>query len=212
MVDNTRDGGLGPREPTGGDATPGSGLGEQALARAVRASQDGDAVGADDSLVAKGAAQGLEFEDVPDPGGPVLNLVSAGFLGAIGVFFLVAGWNLTLGTFDNPGPRLWPLILTILCLVVAAVLALLARTGTGTERFTRGVRYVLLGAVALLAYSVIESVGFELPTLIVAIVWLKFIGREGWVSSIASGIGAVVAIYLIFIIGLRVSLPHLIPV
>ena len=94
----------------------------------------------------------------------------------------------------------------------AVVLFIFARTGSGTEKFTAGVKYVALGAVSLLAYSVIESVGFELPTLVVAVVWLKLIGRETWLSTLLYGVGAVVAVYLIFIIGLRVSLPHLLPI
>lgn len=154
----------------------------------------------------------LEFEATPDPGGPGLNLIAALVPAAIGAFFLIAGWGLTLGSFGNPGPRLWPMVLSIACIVVAVLLLIGFRTAAGTERFTRGVRYVVLGAVSLLAYSVIEYTGFELPTFVVGLVWFKLIGRETWRSTILSALGAVAATYLIFIIGLRVSLPHLLAI
>lgn len=201
-------------KPRNLDPADGSGLGEQALAKAVRASMDPEdpALETDDSLVAKAAAGGLEFEATPEPGGTALNIVAAALPLVIGLFFLVMGQNLNMGALNNPGPRLWPFILSIACIVSAVVLFIFARTGSGTEKFTAGVKYVALGAVSLLAYSVIESVGFELPTLVVAVVWLKLIGRETWLSTLLYGVGAVVAVYLIFIIGLRVSLPHLLPI
>ena len=186
-------------------STPGGGLPEEPAPR----SADGDSPGGTDLSLAEAV---LEFEDVPEDGGIVLNLVAAGFLGAIGAFFMIAGWNLTLGTFDNPGPKMWPLILSVFCLILAVILAVRARHGQGTEKFTYGVRYVALGGVSLFAYAFIESVGFELPTLIVMVVWLKLIGKETWVSTAAYALGAIAAVYLIFIVGLRVTLPHVIPV
>ncbi|MFT3875380.1 MAG: tripartite tricarboxylate transporter TctB family protein [Propioniciclava sp.] len=156
--------------------------------------------------------EALEFEDTPEDGGVALNLVAAGFLGVIGAFFLIVGRTLTLGTPENPGPQMWPLILSVFCLVVAAILAVRARHGQGTEKFTSGVRYVVLGGVSLFAYGFIETLGFEVPTLIVMVLWLKFIGKESWLSTVAYTLGVIAAVYLIFIVGLRVTIPHLLPV
>lgn len=154
----------------------------------------------------------VEVEEVPEAGGVGLNIAAAILPLALGVFALVAGRNLPLGSFADPGPGLWPTILAIALIVLAAVLGVLVKRSTGTERFTPGVLNVLLGAVSLVSFAFIEYVGFELPTLVVAVVWIKLIGKEKWLTTLATAVGAVAAIYLIFIFGLRVSLPHLIPV
>jgi putative tricarboxylic transport membrane protein len=65
--------------------------------------------------------------------------------------------------------------------------------------------------VSLLAYSwLFERIGFEIPTALLLLLWLKVIGRESWKSSIIITVVATAVFYLLFVTGLGVSLPRLI--
>jgi hypothetical protein len=52
-------------------------------------------------------------------------------------------------------------------------------------------------------------VGFEIPAVAVCVVWMRFLGGESWRSTLIISVLTTVAFYLLFIQGLRVSLPHL---
>ena len=69
---------------------------------------------------------------------------------------------------------------------------------------------MLLAVATMAAFvAVIGTIGFEIPTAVLAFVWLRFLGREGWRTSIAVSIGATVVFYLLFVGALDVSIPHL---
>ena len=57
--------------------------------------------------------------------------------------------------------------------------------------------------------AVIDTIGFEIPSLLLAFVWLRFLGRESWRSSIVTSLCVVVAFYLVFVAALSVPIPHL---
>jgi putative tricarboxylic transport membrane protein len=42
-----------------------------------------------------------------------------------------------------------------------------------------------------------------------AFVWLKVLGHEGWRTSIIASVAMVVAFYLVFVVALGTSIPHL---
>jgi putative tricarboxylic transport membrane protein len=52
--------------------------------------------------------------------------------------------------------------------------------------------------------------GFEIPALLLCVIWLKFLGGESWRSTIVISVVTVTAFYLLFLYGLRIPLPHLI--
>ena len=53
------------------------------------------------------------------------------------------------------------------------------------------------------------KIGFEIPSLALCVVWLRFLGGESWRSTIVVSIATVAAFYLLFLYGLRIPLPHL---
>jgi hypothetical protein len=55
----------------------------------------------------------------------------------------------------------------------------------------------------------IPVIGFEIPAALLAFVWLRFLGSEGWRTSIVTSVALVVAFYLIFVGALSVPIPHL---
>ena len=94
--------------------------------------------------------------------------------------------------------------------VLAIALALLARRTADAERFSGASLAVVVGLATMVAFvAVVGTIGFEIPAALLAFVWLRFLGREGWRTSIVTSLGVVVAFYLIFVAALGVPVPHL---
>ncbi|GAA2261848.1 tripartite tricarboxylate transporter TctB family protein [Glycomyces scopariae] len=161
------------------------------------------------------APQEEAFEEAR-PGGRVQAVVAGALPVAIGAFAAWLAFGLRIGSLTDPGPGLWPLIvagLLVACGVGITVVAATAKAHApnGTEAFTRGTTAVLCAAGALAVYaSLFEVVGFEAPTLLLLFAWLRFLGRESWLSSAVIAVVATAAAYALFILGLGVPLPHLI--
>jgi hypothetical protein len=140
-----------------------------------------------------------------------LNLVAALVPLAIGVVAALMSWNLGVGSLSAPGPGMWPLVVSVAMVVIAAVLALQSRPRGDEERFTKDVVTVAIAAASLIAYAFLfELVGFEVPTIALLVLWLKGLGRESWRVTAVVSVVATAALYLLFITGLGVSLPHII--
>jgi putative tricarboxylic transport membrane protein len=41
-------------------------------------------------------------------------------------------------------------------------------------------------------------------------VWLRFLGKESWISSVVISVGTVAAFYVLFVLVLQIPLPRLI--
>jgi hypothetical protein len=52
-------------------------------------------------------------------------------------------------------------------------------------------------------------IGFEIPSLLLSFVWMKFLGGETWRSAAIYSVLVVAAFYGIFILGLGTTIPHL---
>ncbi|MFH5821263.1 tripartite tricarboxylate transporter TctB family protein [Georgenia sp. AZ-5] len=144
-------------------------------------------------------------------GGTVLAAVAAGAVVAVGAAGTALSWQLGLGRLGDPGSGMWPFVLGVAMTLTGLALLLRARTTTDTERFTRGTVGVVLGAASLVAFGLLfELVGFEIPTALLLVVWLKVIGSETWRSTAVITLGAVAALHLGFVGALSVNLPHLI--
>ncbi|MGY2128216.1 tripartite tricarboxylate transporter TctB family protein [Blastococcus sp. SYSU DS0617] len=158
------------------------------------------------------AAHQLEAdaEHRPPPAGPTTNLVVATLVVALGAAALVGSLSLGAGSARNPGSGTWPMILSLLIVVLGVALAMTARRTTDAERFTRGSWLVLAGLATMVVFvAVIEVIGFEIPAALLAFVWLRFLGGEGWRTSVVTSIAVVAAFYLIFVAALSVPIPHL---
>lgn len=142
---------------------------------------------------------------------PFAQLGAAGVAGAIGVFGLVGSLVLGLGRLTAPGPGLWPFAVSVLITVLAVVLALTGRHGTDTEGFTGASVLTAIAVLSLVVFAaLLPLIGFEIPSLLLVFVWMRFLGKESWVSSTAVSIGTVVAFYVLFVVLLEIPLPRLI--
>lgn len=146
----------------------------------------------------------------PPAAGALANVGAAAVVIAIGLLGIIGSISLGLGSVSKPQPGTWPLVVSITLVTLGAVLALTARQMTDAEAFTGSSWYVLVGLGTIAAFaSVIDVVGFEIPSALLAFVWLRFLGRESWRSSIVGSLLMVLAFYAIFVMALSVSIPHL---
>ena len=151
-----------------------------------------------------------EFEESPPPAGPTTNLLVALAITALGIATLAGSLKLGIGTARKPDSGTWPLLVSLVLVVLGTALALLSRRFQDAERFTRSSLLVVVGLATMVAFvAVIEVIGFEIPAALLTFVWLRFLGREGRRTSVVISLATVVAFYLIFVAALRVPVPHL---
>jgi hypothetical protein len=151
-----------------------------------------------------------DAEHRPPPAGPVTNLVVALVVVALGVAGLVGSLSLGAGSAGSPGSGTWPMLISVVLIVLGLALLPAARRTSDAERFTRPTWLVLVGIATMVVFvALIPVIGFEIPSALLAFVWLRFLGHESWRSSIITSLGVVVAFYLIFVAALSVPIPHL---
>ena len=151
-----------------------------------------------------------DAEHRPPPAGRTTNLVVATLVVALGAAALVGSLSLGAGSARTPGSGTWPLILSLLLICLGLGLAVTARSTTDAERFSRSSLLVLVGLATMVGFvALIGTIGFEIPAALLAFVWLRFLGGEGWRLSVITSLGLVVAFYLIFVAALSVPIPHL---
>jgi len=153
---------------------------------------------------------GVDETDRPPAAGPLTNLVVAATVVVLGGFAFAQSLRLGVGSASAPGPGTWPALVSGVLLILGIVLAARFRHTDDAEPFGR-TGLLVLAAVATMAVfvAVVATIGFEIPTAALAFVWLRFLGHEGWRTSIAISVGAAVAFYLLFVAALDVSIPHL---
>lgn len=150
-------------------------------------------------------------EDRPPQGGPVYQSVGALVGIAIGVAGAVLAYGYGLGSFHEPGTGLWPFIVSVVIVVMSMVLLVLGRGLPDSESFTRSSVLASIGAVTFVGFGFLMPViGFEIPALVLCVIWLRFLGGESWRNTAVISVLTVAAFYLLFLYGLRISLPHLI--
>jgi putative tricarboxylic transport membrane protein len=150
-------------------------------------------------------------EDRPPHAGPWSQLGAAIVTGAIGVAGLVGSLGLGLGQLTAPGPGLWPFVVSVVITTLSVVLALTGRQGTDTEKFSRASVMTALAVLTLVLLGVaLPLIGFEIPSLLLTFVWLRFLGKESWRSSIVISVGTTAAFYVLFVLLLQIPLPRLI--
>jgi len=150
-------------------------------------------------------------EHRPPAGGPAYQVAGALVALAVGVTGAVLAYGYGLGTLRRPGAGLWPFTISIVIVVLAVILLIVGRKLEDSERFTRVSLLVFVGGVSFVAFAaLLPTIGFEIPSLLLCVVWLKFLGGESWRSTVLISLGTVAAFYLLFLYGLRIPLPHLI--
>jgi putative tricarboxylic transport membrane protein len=127
---------------------------------------------------------------------------------AVGIAAALGARDLGVGSLTDPGPGLWPLVVSAVLVITGAAVAV--RPGDDAEAIGRDAWTVVVACLTLLAYTaVIRVVGFELPTIALLAVWMRLFGGEPWRTTVAVSVGVTVVVYVVFILALGVALPHL---
>jgi putative tricarboxylic transport membrane protein len=127
---------------------------------------------------------------------------------AVGIAVAFGARDLGVGSLTDPGPGLWPLVVSAVLVITGAVVAV--RPGCDAEAIGRDAWRIVVACLTLLAYTaVIRVVGFELPTIALLALWMRLFGGEPWRTTVAVSVGVTVVVYLVFILALGVALPHL---
>ena len=165
----------------------------------------------DDILAQLEAEVAHELEEHrPPAGGPAYQVIGALVASAVGLTGAVLAYGYGLGTLKRPGAGLWPFTVSMLIVVLSLVLLVIGRRLQDSEKFTRASLLVLIGLATFVGIAVLlPIIGFEIPSLLLCVVWLKLLGGESWRSTAIVSLTTVVAFYLLFLYGLRIPLPHL---
>jgi hypothetical protein len=152
-------------------------------------------------------------EERPPAGGPAYQTVGALVGIAIGVVGAVLAYGYGMGTLSNPGPGLWPLIVSVVIASLSAVLLVTGRGLTDSEAFTRSSLLPAVGIVTFVAFGILMPLtGFEIPALVLCVIWLRFLGGETWRNTAVISVVTVAVFYFLFLYALRIPLPHLISI
>lgn len=114
---------------------------------------------------------------------------------------------LSLGTPAQPGPGLWPLVLSVALVALGSIQCATApASGAGESRGISG--RVLLTSANLLVYSlVVEQMGFIVTTAAFIGFQLRIVERKGWRIAVGVAFVATAASYFVFGWILNVQLP-----
>ena len=165
----------------------------------------------DDILAQLEAEVAHELEEHrPPPGGPAYQVISSLVALAVGATGAVLAYGYGLGTLRRPGAGLWPFVVSMLIVALSLLLLVIGRRLQDSEKFTRASLLVLIGLATFVGVAVLlPIIGFEIPSLLLCVVWLRLLGGESWRSTAIVSLATVVAFYLLFLYGLRIPLPHL---
>jgi putative tricarboxylic transport membrane protein len=150
-------------------------------------------------------------EERPPTGGPAYQMVGALVGIAIGVGGAVLAYGYGLGSLREPGPGLWPFVVSVVIATLSVLLLVVGRGLTDSEAFTRSSALPVIGVVTFVAFGLLLPLtGFEIPALALCVIWLRFLGGESWRNTIVISVLTTAVFYFLFLYGLRIPLPHLI--
>jgi len=129
----------------------------------------------------------------------------------VGVVFAVGATNYSMGTSAKPGAGYFPRILSVLMAILGAVVLFKSLTietegGDPIGHIAWRPLIVIVVAIAVFGLS-ITRLGM-IATIPILIVITSLAGDEfGWVGVIANAVVLTVASWLIFIVGLKLTIP-----
>lgn len=141
------------------------------------------------------------------------DVVSSSFWLLVGVGFITGGFRYGFGTWHEPGPGLLPVVFGTVLGVLSSVLFIASFTGVKSEKksfweMKGSWRTVLAVSVSLIGYMVLfKQLGFILTTFLFLFFLLRFVGKKGWMISIALALVISVVCYGFFSYLLGTPLP-----
>lgn len=149
-------------------------------------------------------------EEKPPAAGALANAASSLVVLGVGIAALVLSLAMGLGTPDKPQPGLWPFLTSCVMVALGLFQLIAGRHNRDAEKFTRMSFAPLTGLVTLATMvALMPVIGFEIPALVLCIIWMRFLGGETWRSTLLVSTLVVVAFYGIFVLALNTSIPHL---
>jgi hypothetical protein len=149
-------------------------------------------------------------EEKPPAAGALANAASSLVVLGVGIGAAALSLAMGLGTPATPQPGLWPFIISCVMVALGLFQLIAGRHNRDAEKFTRMSAAPLTGLVTLAAMvSLMPLIGFELPALVLCIIWMRFLGGETWRSTLVVSSAVVIAFYAIFVLALNTSVPHL---
>lgn len=146
----------------------------------------------------------------PPAAGALANAASSLVVLGVGIAAVVLSVAMGLGTPASPQPGLWPFIISCVLVALGLFQLVLGRHNRDAEKFTRMSMAPLTGLVTLAAMvALMPLIGFELPALVLCIIWMRVLGGETWRSTLVVSASVVIAFYGIFVLALHTSIPHL---
>lgn len=149
-------------------------------------------------------------EERPPHAGPLANVAAALVMGSLGIAAMAMSAAMGIGTPERPEAGMWPFIISVVMVVLSVALLLFGRKNLDAEAFSSSSWQVAAGVATLIGFGLMVGVaGFEIPTLLLTFIWLKFLGKETWRMSVLLSFVVTAAFYLIFVVALSVPIPHL---
>jgi hypothetical protein len=149
-------------------------------------------------------------EEKPPAAGALANAASSLVVLAVGIGAAALSLAMGLGTPATPQPGLWPFIISCVMVSLGLFQLIAGRHNRDAEKFTRMSTAPLTGLVTLAAMvALMPLIGFELPALVLCIIWMRFLGGETWRSTLVVSASVVIGFYAIFVLALNTSVPHL---
>jgi hypothetical protein len=149
-------------------------------------------------------------DEKPPAAGALANAASSLVVLGVGIGAVILSVAMGLGTPSAPQPGLWPFIISCVMVALGLFQLIAGQHNRDAEKFTRMSVSPLTGLVTLAAMvALMPLIGFELPALVLCIIWMRFLGGETWRSTLLISAIVVAAFYGIFVLALGTSIPHL---
>lgn len=150
-------------------------------------------------------------EERPPHGGPLAQVAAGVVTLLLGGAGIVLSLGFGLGSLTQPGPGLWPFVISVAVTALSLAHLAFGRRGHDTEKFTRSSALTALGVLTLVALAaLLPVIGFEVPALLVMVIWLRFLGGESWRMTAVVSVVTVAAFYALFVLALSIPLPRLV--
>ncbi|WP_104088353.1 tripartite tricarboxylate transporter TctB family protein [Cryobacterium sp. N19] len=126
---------------------------------------------------------------------------------ATGVAAVIGSWRLGLGELTNPGPGLWPLVVSIAVTITVSILTVIPDT-EAYEKWTRRTTLLTGGVLSLVVFILLfTEIGFVVPAFFLLLLWMRVFGDESWRLAFVLAVGGTAVFYVGFAILLGVPFP-----
>lgn len=141
----------------------------------------------------------------PWPKHRFISLIIAAFAVTVAVLAIQLG----VGTFQNPGAGMWPLLVSSFTGICALVLLFTERDASDYEPLTRRSVVVVVGFLLMAGYIVgFTYIGMTITSLLFSFIWLRFLAHESWLSTWVGTLGFTIAFVGLFVIVLKIPIPY----